>query len=741
MPPPVKAVPPNAASVSDTPCPYPSTRLFLQKSGLTDEEGSDDGTEEEVKAADPQKRRAEFELHTFKDSTKSLPHTVYICNTKEGTMVGLKPGMDKDGSTALLLNWGWWKIDTMKAIRDEENSENMDMLLIQGKIGTMQFECENAVLVRDSILDRASVKHGIIYEAGEYDITNLPKSTTPKDTSNPEESSPKKNMLSPETSFLEERISPKSVQPDTSRDVSLEPKRDKQPRASGGTSIQCKNCRSKFLSVSGLSTHCQGCRKPSPRRSTHKGRDKVQCVCCKRAFYTTSGKSLCPDCRADKALEERTRREKVLAERERLKREPDRARKDAELLEREREAARAVANQEAKVEAAAQQQRSQAQQKATQEAEEKARQEASKQAKQEAGEQARQEQARIETEQYWRREAEEQARQDAVEAAEAAEQERWEIEEQARQDAVEAADAVEQKRWELEEQARQEAAEAADQERWELEEQARQKAVQAAEQARQKAAAEQARQIRKQAEQQTRRAEEQAKQEAVEQEKWEVDEQARQEVAEAAEQERWELDEQARQKVAEAAEQERWELDEQARQEAAEEAEQERCESEEEADEEEEVGIEAEVQVNREEQDIRNTEQQGGEQAKQYSHQASPPSSAPSLVLTVATSTHDWLMSVNPHLDKYGPAFIEYGYEDVSLLLLAAEEELNEALDSMEAKKPHRKMILTAFQELKSAARASKKQSSPRKTYRKKQGGAVKTAPASLQSAASTFYL
>jgi hypothetical protein len=555
-----------------------------------------------------QNTRVEFELHTFQDSTKILPHTVYIYNTNEGTMVGLA-GMAKDGCRTLLFNWGWWKIDTMQAIQDEESPENMDMLLITGKAGHLSFECEDSLAVRDSILAGVSVKHGILYKAGEYDKggydTSLAKRISPNEqSSSPEESIPQKNVQ-PKIINEEEE----STKGDSNLDgltyqqltqgqglQGHQPQRDKQPRASGGTSVQCKGCNSKFLSVSGLSTECKGCRR-KPRCSTRTAREKIKCVNCKRAFYTGSGKALCLECRGTTSISsptsvcnlatnwddsvgthvitERKRREKELAEKERVKRETERARKGTELLEREREAtleaARAVAKQEAKAERTAQRQM-----------------------------------------RWTQREVEE--------------QERQATEQQAMIDA------------ELLEKERETARVVVKRE----------------------AKAERVRQ-RRQAQQQVKRA---------------AEEQARQ----AAEQQIWqEAEEQAKQ---EATDQARTDVEVQ----------------------------EVERKRNREKETERNKVKREVE-ARAYSTgwgedkteehvvcggQTSPSSSAAPLVVTVATSTHDWLTSVNPHFDRYGSAFMEYGYEDVSLLLLAEEGELNEALDDMEAKKPHRKLILKA---------------------------------------------
>lgn len=69
----------------------------------------------------------------------------------------------------------------------------------------------------------------------------------------------------------------------------------------------------------------------------------------------------------------------------------------------------------------------------------------------------------------------------------------------------------------------------------------------------------------------------------------------------------------------------------------------------------------------------------------------------------------DWLASTSAGLDqKYGPALIEYGYDSMNALTAGTEDDLVEALGELElngaevkVKKPHQKLIVKAFKELK----------------------------------------
>jgi chemotaxis protein histidine kinase CheA len=73
-----------------------------------------------------------------------------------------------------------------------------------------------------------------------------------------------------------------------------------------------------------------------------------------------------------------------------------------------------------------------------------------------------------------------------------------------------------------------------------------------------------------------------------------------------------------------------------------------------------------------------------------------PPAAAP-------ISIQAWLTSVNPSLTQYEQGFQDEGYDNLPLLLCADEEDLNEALDSIDGlKKPHRKLIYKAAILLKS---------------------------------------
>jgi hypothetical protein len=57
-----------------------------------------------------------------------------------------------------------------------------------------------------------------------------------------------------------------------------------------------------------------------------------------------------------------------------------------------------------------------------------------------------------------------------------------------------------------------------------------------------------------------------------------------------------------------------------------------------------------------------------------------------------------WLGAINPALTKYAESFDEYGYSGQSILLAAAAEDLHEAFSELKIKKPHRRLILKAFE-------------------------------------------
>jgi hypothetical protein len=60
-------------------------------------------------------------------------------------------------------------------------------------------------------------------------------------------------------------------------------------------------------------------------------------------------------------------------------------------------------------------------------------------------------------------------------------------------------------------------------------------------------------------------------------------------------------------------------------------------------------------------------------------------------------------------LGIYAAPLSEYGYENVDVLREANEEELHEAMEELNVKKPHRKLISKAFQRLLSATRTCRR--------------------------------
>jgi hypothetical protein len=56
----------------------------------------------------------------------------------------------------------------------------------------------------------------------------------------------------------------------------------------------------------------------------------------------------------------------------------------------------------------------------------------------------------------------------------------------------------------------------------------------------------------------------------------------------------------------------------------------------------------------------------------------------------------DWLISVNPLLERYAEAFEEYGFEDTSMLTEATETDIEACVDELRVKKGHRRTILRA---------------------------------------------
>jgi hypothetical protein len=60
-----------------------------------------------------------------------------------------------------------------------------------------------------------------------------------------------------------------------------------------------------------------------------------------------------------------------------------------------------------------------------------------------------------------------------------------------------------------------------------------------------------------------------------------------------------------------------------------------------------------------------------------------------------------WLVSINPTLEQYTAALVAYEYEDTTILREAEAEDLRETFEECKVKKPHRRLILKAFEGLK----------------------------------------
>ena len=56
---------------------------------------------------------------------------------------------------------------------------------------------------------------------------------------------------------------------------------------------------------------------------------------------------------------------------------------------------------------------------------------------------------------------------------------------------------------------------------------------------------------------------------------------------------------------------------------------------------------------------------------------------------------------INPTLEQYTAALVAYGYEDTAILREAEVEDLRETFVECNVKKPHRRLILKAFEGLK----------------------------------------
>jgi hypothetical protein len=112
---------------------------------------------------------AEYALYTFEDPTKMLPDSVWICNTAEGTQIGVKGKVAGGSKRKLCCTWEWCDVDKLSAFHDATDMDHMDLLAIEGSAGIFHFECEDALKVRNALLWGASVEHGVVYDHNTYD--------------------------------------------------------------------------------------------------------------------------------------------------------------------------------------------------------------------------------------------------------------------------------------------------------------------------------------------------------------------------------------------------------------------------------------------------------------------------------------------------------------------------------------------------------------------------------------------
>jgi hypothetical protein len=61
-------------------------------------------------------------------------------------------------------------------------------------------------------------------------------------------------------------------------------------------------------------------------------------------------------------------------------------------------------------------------------------------------------------------------------------------------------------------------------------------------------------------------------------------------------------------------------------------------------------------------------------------------------------------VGIHSILGSYAAAFAEYGYETTSILAAAELTDLLEAFEDIKVKKPHRRLVLTAFEALRGSA-------------------------------------
>ena len=67
-----------------------------------------------------------------------------------------------------------------------------------------------------------------------------------------------------------------------------------------------------------------------------------------------------------------------------------------------------------------------------------------------------------------------------------------------------------------------------------------------------------------------------------------------------------------------------------------------------------------------------------------------------------------WLTSFHPSLEQYAQGLVAYGYDDTSVLEAATEEDIEEAMDELQMKKPHRRLLVCGMAELRQARRRSR---------------------------------
>jgi hypothetical protein len=101
------------------------------------------------------------------------------------------------------------------------------------------------------------------------------------------------------------------------------------------------------------------------------------------------------------------------------------------------------------------------------------------------------------------------------------------------------------------------------------------------------------------------------------------------------------------------------------------------------------------------------TANSGGQSGERHASESGTENSIDSTKAVSSTTDlpiRDWLVGTNPILGSYAVAFSNYGYETTSILGAAELTDLLEAFEDIKVKKPHRRLVITAFDALRSGA-------------------------------------